>query len=112
MRTELPAALAASSANFADIDVSTAVWIGFVALLAGLLAVDLAVHRGNHVPTARRALVESGAWVACGDPICLTLSPSHAPCGAKLRHDDGNAICPGYWERLLGVPFSDDCVRK
>jgi tellurite resistance protein TerC len=24
------------------------------------------VHRGNHEPTARRALIESGIWVACG----------------------------------------------
>ena len=41
-------------------------WVAFVALLAALLCVDLVLHRGNHVPTARRALMESAAWVACG----------------------------------------------
>ena len=35
-------------------------------LLAALLSIDLVVHRGNHAPTAKRALVESAAWVACG----------------------------------------------
>ena len=35
-------------------------------LIVALLAVDLVVHRGNHEPTARRALVESAVWVACG----------------------------------------------
>jgi tellurite resistance protein TerC len=59
-------ALGASAAGFADIDVPAWAWIGFVVLLVGMLAVDLAMHRGNHAPTARRALVESGVWVACG----------------------------------------------
>jgi tellurite resistance protein TerC len=59
-------ALAAANANFADIDVSAWVWVGFVALLAGLLTIDLVLHRGDHAPTARRALLESAAWVASG----------------------------------------------
>ena len=58
--------LAAADAKFADISVSAWVWIGFVALLAGLLAIDLVLHRDNHAPSAKRALVESAAWVACG----------------------------------------------
>ena len=41
-------------------------WIVLIALIVGLLAVDLLLHRGNHEPTARHALVESAAWVACG----------------------------------------------
>jgi tellurite resistance protein TerC len=66
MPTVHAAALAAANADFADIHVPTWAWVGFVALLAGLLAVDLLIHRGDHAPTARRALVESGAWIACG----------------------------------------------
>jgi tellurite resistance protein TerC len=41
-------------------------WIVLITLIVGLLAVDLVLHRGNHEPTARRALIESAAWVACG----------------------------------------------
>ncbi len=52
--------------DFASIAVPAWVWVAFVALLAGLLCVDLVLHRGNHAPTARRALMESMAWVACG----------------------------------------------
>jgi tellurite resistance protein TerC len=41
-------------------------WLGLIALISVLLAIDLVIHRGNHEPTAKRALVESAAWVACG----------------------------------------------
>ncbi len=58
--------LAAGRAEFASIEAPAWVWVAFVALLAALLSVDLVLHRGNHAPTARRALVESMAWVACG----------------------------------------------
>jgi tellurite resistance protein TerC len=55
-----------ATTGFADISVPAWVWAGFVLALVVLLAVDLALHRGEHTPTARRALVESAAWVACG----------------------------------------------
>ena len=58
--------LGAARTDFADIEVPAWVWAAFLALLAALLCVDLVLHRGNHVPTARRALIESAAWVACG----------------------------------------------
>ena len=41
-------------------------WVVLIAVIVALLAVDLMLHRGNHEPTAKRALVESAAWVACG----------------------------------------------
>jgi tellurite resistance protein TerC len=41
-------------------------WVVLIVVIVALLAVDLLVHRGNHEPTAKRALVESAAWVACG----------------------------------------------
>jgi tellurite resistance protein TerC len=41
-------------------------WVVLIAVIVALLSVDLLLHRGNHEPTAKRALVESAAWVACG----------------------------------------------
>jgi tellurite resistance protein TerC len=41
-------------------------WVGLVALIVVLLAIDLLLHRGDHEPTAKRALVESAMWVTCG----------------------------------------------
>ena len=48
------------------IDVSLWHWAALLGLIVALLTVDLLLHRGNHEPTAKRALVESAAWVACG----------------------------------------------
>lgn len=59
-------ATAASSDPYVDLDIAFWHWALLIALLIGLLAVDLFVHRGNHEPTARRAVVESTVWVACG----------------------------------------------
>ena len=41
-------------------------WVVLIAVIVVLLAIDLLLHRGNHEPTAKRALIESAAWVACG----------------------------------------------
>ena len=41
-------------------------WVVLITVIGALLAVDLLLHHGNHEPTAKRALVESAAWVACG----------------------------------------------
>jgi tellurite resistance protein TerC len=41
-------------------------WVVLITVIVVLLSVDLVLHRGNHDPTAKRALVESAAWVACG----------------------------------------------
>ena len=41
-------------------------WVVLITVIVALLTVDLVLHRGNHEPTAKRALVESAAWVACG----------------------------------------------
>src|SRR5215212_2609678 len=41
-------------------------WAILLGVIVVLLTVDLLLHRGNHEPTAKRALVESAAWVACG----------------------------------------------
>ena len=48
------------------IDVSLWHWAALLGLIVALLAVDLLLHRGNHEPTAKHALVESAVWVACG----------------------------------------------
>jgi tellurite resistance protein TerC len=62
----IPFATTSDSATFADIDVSMWHWVGLLALIVVLLAVDLALHRGNHEPTTKRAVVESSVWIGCG----------------------------------------------
>ena len=64
---------AGGASDFADISVPAWAWAGFVLLLVAMLAVDLVLHRGEHTPTARRALVESAAWVACGLGFALVV---------------------------------------
>jgi tellurite resistance protein TerC len=54
------------AATFVDLDVNALHWVVALAIIAGLLAIDLLLHRGEHEPTFRRALIESAAWVACG----------------------------------------------
>ncbi len=64
-----PTLLAASSghaADFADVHVPLWAWGALLLALAVMLAIDLAAHRDNHEPTARRALVETMVWVFCG----------------------------------------------
>ena len=58
--------LAASKANFVDLDVPVWAWLALGGVIAMLLGVDLYRHRDNHEPTPREALGESLAWVACG----------------------------------------------
>jgi tellurite resistance protein TerC len=63
----LPSLVAAEGrADFADINVRLWAWGALLALIVTLLAIDLALHRGEHEPTTGRALIESSAWVACG----------------------------------------------
>jgi tellurite resistance protein TerC len=57
---------AADADRFVSLDVSVWHWALLLALIAVLLGTDLALHRGNHEPTARRAVVESTLWIACG----------------------------------------------
>jgi tellurite resistance protein TerC len=60
--------LAASSdvADFADVDVPNVAWVGLIAVIVAMLAVDLLLHRGDKEPTPRHALVESLVWVSIG----------------------------------------------
>jgi tellurite resistance protein TerC len=59
-------AAARSNENFVDLDIEPWHWGVLLGLIVVLLTIDLALHRGNHEPTATRALIESSAWVACG----------------------------------------------
>ncbi len=53
-------------AQFAQLDVEPWHWGGLLALIAAMLAADLYLHRANHEPTTRHALIESAVWVAFG----------------------------------------------
>lgn len=56
-----------SHEQFASFDVPAWVWISLVAVLTGLLLLDLLlVHRTPHVISFKEAAVESAVWVALG----------------------------------------------
>jgi len=56
-----------SGSGFASLDVPLWGWAAFLALIATLLLVDLlVVHRDAHVPSFRRAALESTVWIAMG----------------------------------------------
>jgi len=55
-----------SSSSFVSLDVTAWHWVALLALIVVMLAIDLALHRDNHEPTAKSALIESSVWVACG----------------------------------------------
>jgi tellurite resistance protein TerC len=59
--------LAATSADFADIDVEWWAWVGLFALILGLLLVDLLVfHRRAHTVGTKEAALESSVWIGIG----------------------------------------------
>lgn len=57
---------AGSSQKLVDLDVSIWAWVGLIAVIALMLAIDLYRHRDDHEPTTREALTESLVWIACG----------------------------------------------
>lgn len=59
--------------EFAQIEVPLWAWGALLAAIGGMLAIDLAVHRGDREPTARRALFESTIWIACGLGFALVV---------------------------------------
>ncbi len=60
--------------NFVDLDVPGWAWLGLIALIILLLAIDLYRHRAAHAPTAREAVLESAAWVACGLAFSIVIA--------------------------------------
>ncbi|HEX5588390.1 MAG TPA: TerC family protein [Acidimicrobiia bacterium] len=58
--------LSTTTAQFAQLDVGIWAWVGLLALIGVLLGADLLLHRDNHEPTTKRAVVESTVWIACG----------------------------------------------
>lgn len=59
-------AVSTDRSNFVDLDVPVGAWIGLLATIVVMLAVDLYRHREAHAPTPKEALTESIVWVACG----------------------------------------------
>ena len=59
-------AVGTDRSNFVDLDVPVGAWIGLLATIVVMLAVDLYRHREAHAPTPKEALTESIVWVACG----------------------------------------------
>jgi tellurite resistance protein TerC len=52
--------------QFVDLDVPVGAWIGLLATIVVMLAIDLYRHRDAHAPTPKEALTESIVWVSCG----------------------------------------------
>ena len=59
-------AVEADQSKFVDLDVSLGAWIGLLAVILALLAIDLYRHRDAHAPSPKEALIESTVWVMCG----------------------------------------------
>lgn len=59
-------AAGSTKSNFVDINASTMAWVGLIAAIVVMLAIDLIRHRDDHAPTPSEALKESIGWVACG----------------------------------------------
>lgn len=68
------AAVHGDRSNFVDLDVPGWAWVGLLALIVLLLAIDLYRHRAAHAPTAREALFESAAWVTCGVAFSIVVA--------------------------------------
>jgi len=62
----LLAAADADRSEFVDLDVSAGAWIGLLAVIIAMLAIDLYRHREAHAPSPKEALTESIVWVMCG----------------------------------------------
>ena len=63
----MAAPFAANSDKFVDIDVPAWVWLATLAVILALLLFDILVlHRVPHVPTARRAVIETVSWALVG----------------------------------------------
>lgn len=56
----------ADGSKFVELDVPPGAWIGLLAVIVAMLAIDLYRHREAHAPTAREAATESIIWVTCG----------------------------------------------
>ena len=59
-------AVGTDRSNFVDLDVPVGAWIGLLATIFLMLAIDLYRHREAHAPTPKEAFTESIIWVACG----------------------------------------------
>jgi tellurite resistance protein TerC len=49
------------------------IWVAFVALILGLLSIDLVLHRDERAPSMREALVWVGVWVSLGLAFTLVI---------------------------------------
>ncbi|TPW14149.1 MAG: putative TerC family integral membrane protein [Acidimicrobiaceae bacterium] len=64
----------ADGSKFVDLDVPPGAWIGLLAVIVAMLAIDLYRHREAHAPTAREAATESIIWVTCGLAFAVVIA--------------------------------------
>lgn len=64
----------ADGSKFVELDVPPGAWIGLLAVIVAMLAIDLYRHREAHAPTAREAATESIIWVTCGLAFAVVIA--------------------------------------
>ncbi len=72
-------------------------WIGFFVLIAGLLALDLALHKNSGVPTFKSALGWTIAWITVGlsfSGVVYLMYENHW-LGATMADEDGQPVGGG-----------------
>jgi tellurite resistance protein TerC len=98
----LPASVLAASGSsgsdsFVDIDVPPIAWVGLLATIIAMLAVDLVLHRGDKEPTPGRALIESLVWVSFGLTFAVVVA------GVWGREASGEYLAGYLIEKSLSV---------
>lgn len=63
----------AAPSQFTDITVPLWAWGALLGVIAVMLAVDLLLHRHNHAPTPRRAVIETIVWISIGLSFALVI---------------------------------------
>ncbi len=88
----LRAAESAGRENFVDLDVSAMAWVAVLGVVVALLMLDILVlHREPHVPSTRRAMVETGCWLAVGLGFGLVMAAAYGA-GAASEYYAGYLI--------------------
>lgn len=64
----------ADGSKFVELDVPPGAWIGLLAVIVAMLAIDLYRHREAHAPSAREAATESIIWVTCGLAFAVVIA--------------------------------------
>ena len=100
----LAATGSAGSDSFVDIDVPFIAWVGLLATIVAMLAVDLVLHRGDKEPTPGR---RAGRVDSCGSRSGSRSRSSSAACGGAPR--SGEYLAGYLIEKSLSASTTCSC---